>query len=399
MNTITDRYDFPETVVTMPLGMEGEGEYFRGGMSTVFIPYGSSKMAWKTIEIAKLKPFGSDIYNLQLDLTDLTEHNSQYALSYKDEKRVSPATVTIAKFRLRDSSERRLLLSYRELQALKSIHLARQQPLLARNTRGMVEYKSHSLGVTKEGKLVLYMGIEMVEGNPLHEYLRGNLSLESQGTVIKTLCDSVEAMHSLGIEHRDLKPENVIFNGRAKIIDFGLAHVDEYIDVEDMRIDALRERKVYGRRILGTPAYMAPEQIMGKPEMNSDLYSLGIMIHEILLGHPFPLLLSGELICHDDFKRMCNRYQFNQQCFDSIGRKLWDTPKGKVLRRVAGNLVEDALVDLLCSNPQARSLEAAKELGMILSGDGLDIGGTAQQTIRQSLMRSQFSTDLESNFV
>ena len=377
------KHQFPHTILGIPSVLQGEGEWLFGGIGKVFIPYDNSKTAWKKVEIAQLKSFGSDLRNLELDLIELTPTDSRYVLSYRREKNDPDSAVPLGKFRLRNSQERRLLQSYRELQILKAVEWSRQLPIINRYTRPLIEYHDHNVGLTNEGKLVLYLGMERVEGSLLFDYIANRLSITSKGVVIKSLCDAVEAMHILGIEHRDLKPENVIFNGKAKIIDFGLAHTENGIGLEDLRIGRILERN-YTDRVMGTPAYMAPEQIMLRPEMNSDLYSLGIIIHQILLGHPFPQLVGGR-IKGRDLLNISQKYQFNQQYFDCIPEVLAQSPNGKSLRRIAGNLVEDALYDLLCYNPKARDIHAAKELGKCLAGDQADKLGTAQRTVENPI--------------
>jgi eukaryotic-like serine/threonine-protein kinase len=102
------------------------------------------------------------------------------------------------------------------------------------------------------------------------------------------LAGALEAAHARGIVHRDLKPDNVMLteDGRVKVLDFGLAK-QTGPDVE-----ASDEHTALGTRsgvVMGTPAYMSPEQVMGKPlDHRSDIFSLGILVHELATGRrPF----------------------------------------------------------------------------------------------------------------
>jgi serine/threonine-protein kinase len=126
-----------------------------------------------------------------------------------------------------------------------------------------------------------YVSMEYFPGQNLKEYLHqtGALSLMQAYNIASQICDGVAAAHSQGVIHRDLKSQNVILNAaqRVKIIDFGLARTSQ---VEGMTVSGL---------ILGTPEYMAPEQVTGKRvDERADVYSLGIILYELFTGRvPF----------------------------------------------------------------------------------------------------------------
>lgn len=112
------------------------------------------------------------------------------------------------------------------------------------------------------------------------DHLAMPLKPEVARDILLDICSGLAAAHLQGVLHRDLKPANVLIkeNGRAVIIDFGLARSQSYPTITNA--DA----------ILGTPAYMAPEQLKGdKSKPESDCYSLGCLAFELLTGQtPFP---------------------------------------------------------------------------------------------------------------
>ncbi len=133
---------------------------------------------------------------------------------------------------------------------------------------------------------VLYLVMELLRGHTLASELGQGRRLNPKRTVAisSQLCDALEAAHAQGIVHRDLKPSNIVIlddpPGRdlIKVLDFGLAKslIQDSGSVVT-NTDAL----------LGTPLYMAPEQIEGKvSDQRADLYSLGCMMYEMLTGRP-----------------------------------------------------------------------------------------------------------------
>lgn len=124
-----------------------------------------------------------------------------------------------------------------------------------------------------------YLAMEYVEGRTLRDLLRtGELAPKTAFEVVRQLCDALDAAHALGLVHRDLKPENVLLNdlGNAKLADFGLAKL--------RNIDGAPRTLTGELETLGTPHYMAPEQIE-RPrsvDQRADLFSLGVLFYELL---------------------------------------------------------------------------------------------------------------------
>ena len=138
---------------------------------------------------------------------------------------------------------------------------------------------------------VPFLTLELIDGQTLADLIpEEGLPLDRLLTLAIPLADAVGAAHQRGITHRDLKPANVMVTteGRLKVLDFGLAKLKE-----DARL-ALEAGQPTGMltgdgRIVGTVAYMSPEQAEGKPvDQRSDVFSLGVILYEMATGaRPF----------------------------------------------------------------------------------------------------------------
>ncbi len=135
-----------------------------------------------------------------------------------------------------------------------------------------------------------FLILELVEGEALDERLsRGPLSLEETLGVCGQIAEGLEAAHEKGIVHRDLKPSNVkiTLEGKAKILDFGLAkaHVEELTAVDIANSPTITAQMTEAGVILGTAAYMSPEQARGRPvDRRSDIWAFGCILYECLTG-------------------------------------------------------------------------------------------------------------------
>lgn len=139
-----------------------------------------------------------------------------------------------------------------------------------------------------------YIASEFVEGRTLRDYVDSpELSLNQILEIAIQVASALETAHNAGIVHRDIKPENIMLrpDGYAKVLDFGLAKLTEnqFGDVDSNAPDITSIFETRTGVLLGTVNYMSPEQVRGqKLDGRSDLFSLGIVLYELLSGHrPF----------------------------------------------------------------------------------------------------------------
>src|SRR5262245_13946891 len=146
---------------------------------------------------------------------------------------------------------------------------------------------------------IYYIAMEYIEGRTLHRVLRdeGPMPESRVAHIAAQICRSLREAHSLGVVHRDLKPGNILVSDRGderdnvKVLDFGLVK-DVSGEAEDLTQAGL---------FMGSPKYMAPEQILGgEITPCTDVYSLGVMMYEMLSGKvPFDRGASvGTLMAH-----------------------------------------------------------------------------------------------------
>lgn len=145
----------------------------------------------------------------------------------------------------------------------------------------------YDAGATATGRP--YFVMELVHGQPITKYCeRHQLTLTQRLRLFVEVCKAVQHAHQKGILHRDLKPANIlVIDGagqpKPKVIDFGIAKV------LDMDLLPQTQQVTLRGNLLGTPEYMSPEQaIPGNQDLDTrtDIYSLGVVLHEILIGVP-----------------------------------------------------------------------------------------------------------------
>ncbi len=140
-------------------------------------------------------------------------------------------------------------------------------------------------GETDEG--LCFIAMEYLEGNTLADEMKrhGKLPPERAIGIARQVCRALREAHALGVVHRDMKPGNVFLvkhedeGDFAKVLDFGLVKETHPVEGNDQHTQI--------GQIMGSPRYMAPEQIQGKPvDSRTDIYSLGAMLYAMLAGRP-----------------------------------------------------------------------------------------------------------------
>jgi len=184
---------------------------------------------------------------------------------------------------------------YESQVAIKLVHAGQDSPFVTsrfRNERQILAGLDHPNiarlldgGTTEEG--VPYFVMELIEGEAITDYCDNHqLSIDERLKLFLQVCSAVQYAHRRLIVHRDIKPRNILVTpeGVPKLLDFGIAKIIDPTMSENVLQTAMSLR-------VFTPAYASPEQVRGEPITTaSDVYSLGIVLYEMLTGHPaYPL--------------------------------------------------------------------------------------------------------------
>ncbi|MBI2687442.1 MAG: protein kinase [Acidobacteria bacterium] len=148
----------------------------------------------------------------------------------------------------------------------------KQELILARQITHRSVVRIFDVGVADGTRFIT---MEFVDGRDLQSLMASGVkkSLEEKVNIIQQVCEALDAAHAEGVVHRDLKPQNIMVNdsGRAVVMDFGIARSMEQAGATSTGA------------IIGTPAYMSPEQAKGeKADTRSDLFSLGVIFYELV---------------------------------------------------------------------------------------------------------------------
>ncbi len=225
---------------------------------------------------------------------------------------------------------------------------------------------------------IYYLAAEYIPGGTLKERVtEGGLSVAETLDVISDIAQGLDFAHQKGFVHRDVKPGNVLYraDGRVVLADFGIAKA----------MDGSNSSTVAGASI-GTPDYMSPEQARGEPvDGRSDLYSLGTMFYEILVGHPpyqasDPFTVALMHVTHP-IPVLPEPYEWLQPLIQGL------MAKNPAERYNTGASFIEAMQKLVANAPQGAVLQqsTARKIG----GDGRLAGsGATQQRTRVNLSKA-----------
>jgi serine/threonine protein kinase len=204
----------------------------------------------------------------------------------------------------------------------------RSQDAFRREARTIAQLQHpHIIGVYDFGieDQTPYLVMEYTPNGTLRARHQGGtlLSFEQILTYVKQIASALDYAHKQHVIHRDIKPENILVNAKQEIVlsDFGIAVVEPTLDSLSTQNPA------------GTPLYMAPEQIQGKPCAASDQYGLGVMVYEWLCGEP----------------------PFHGSLFEVLSQHLHKPPPSLRARlREFPSAIEDAVLGALAKDPEQR---------------------------------------------
>ena len=226
----------------------------------------------------------------------------------------------------------------------------------------------HILGLYDSGETdnLLYYVMPFVKGESLRDRLdrEGQLPIDDAVQIALEVADALGHAHAQGIVHRDIKPENILLSGgHALVADFGIARA---------ATEAGGHKLTQTGMAVGTPVYMAPEQSVGDPVgPTTDLYSLGCVLYEMLVGEPPFLAKSAQAL-------------MARHAMEAV-------PSVRVVRNTVPEEVEDTIFASMAKVPADRPQSAAQFAEML----GMPLGATAS---RRSAIRHTASRRVPTGF-
>jgi serine/threonine protein kinase len=219
-------------------------------------------------------------------------------------------------------------------------------------------------GTTGEG--LPYFVMEYVDGKPIDMHCDENrFSITERLNLFRIVCSAVHYAHQNLVIHRDLKPSNIMVtaNGTVKLLDFGIAKLLR------TDLDETVDQTAFGVKLL-TPAYASPEQIRGGPvNTSSDVYSLGVILYELLTGHRPYITRTGnphemmQAICEQQPERPSAAALRDADELDAFGRSVHiqaervgaarERKPSRLARRLTGDL-DNIVLMALRKEPQRR---------------------------------------------
>jgi predicted Ser/Thr protein kinase len=223
-----------------------------------------------------------------------------------------------------------------------------------------------------------YIVMEYVKGQSLEQ--AGKLSFENALSLVREVAEALDCAHSAGVIHRDLKPSNILLteDGHAKIADFGVAKLN------------LSELTSCGQ-ILGTPAFMSPEQLNGDPvDRRSDLFSLGVILYTLLTGHrPFQgnsvFTVSFKVVHHEPVSATALNLDLPASVNELVLRALAKDPLKRYQRGM--EMAADIRNVLEGKQVGTRGGEGSESAGVPRKASDPSASGVRQDSLQQSLVQ------------
>jgi len=231
---------------------------------------------------------------------------------------------------------------------------------------GTILRHPHIVGVLDSGQVegTLYYTMPFVEGASLRERLQREkqLSISDVITIAREVSEALDYAHSKGVIHRDIKPENILLSPDhgAMVADFGVARAVSVAGGDTITRTGMT---------VGTPTYMAPEQAMGSRDVTpeSDIYSLGCVVYEMLAGQP-------------PFTGPTAMAIFARHSLDQI-------PSLRIVRGTVPDAVEDAILQALAKVPADR-FRSTRDFAAALTDD--EGAARRRRAVAAAVARPQF---------
>lgn len=206
---------------------------------------------------------------------------------------------------------------------------------------------------------VYYFLMEYVDGTTLRQLIEaGRLQPPQALAIVPQICEALQFAHDEGVVHRDIKPENILLDGRGrvKIADFGLARLVHASPQDPTLTDA--------NQVMGTPLYMAPEQMEGSREVDhrADIFSLGVVFYEMLTGQR----PAGH------FEPPSKKVQIDVRLDDVVLRSMAREPERRYQQAVEVKTEVESISQGGAAKPNSVPSAAAASGGAAMAAEGVD---------------------------